>query len=1257
MVNFEHMRAQAKTMVLILLTAIEWPQAVAQFIPNQGQFPTGVYAKQEWGNGNFWATKDGLIWHSWDPEAAQSMHDRSLETMSIPSHAIRLRFIGARWSQPEFKTKSSSTVYNYFKGSDPSHWARNVFVYNQLIFRNVYPNIDLELNTHSGGIKYNWIIHPDGNPEAIQFQYEGLNSLQVEPQELRLSTSLGEIVETIPLVYSVRQNGIDTLFTRYTQTGDTLGFSLNSKQIGRRFKQAVIDPVLVFSTYSGSKADNFGCTGTYDELGNGYAGGTVFDVGLPTTIGAFQIQFGGGVNENLGYGGSRDAAILKFNSAGTQLLYCTYLGGSNNEQPHSMVVDPAGNLFVMGSTRSTNFPSFSHSYKDKSQGDYDFFIAKFNSTGTQLLGSTYVGGSGLDAVGADRSTTSVNNFPLLYNYADEFRGEIICDSSRIYVSGVTYSINFPRSNNSLAFGGKEDAVLFCLSNNLDTLVWSQCYGGVGHDAFYGCALGKNGDLFAAGGTTSSSLENNGVSWKRLLGNAGNADAWIMRFNRNSGQALNGAYYSTPNYEQAYFVQTDNSGNPYIYGQHTSPIPAINARFHINGSGGQFITKLNPELNQVLLQSSFSGGGSNPAGQPNISPSAFLIDRCERIFVSGWGGETNDALYDIFTGASKTIRNKGNTRGLPVSADAPQRNTDGSDFYVAVFSKNMHDLAFATFFGGITSGFKVAEEHVDGGTSRFDKKGIIYQSVCAGCRRNGLFPTTPGAYSPTMKSDNCNNALFKIDFENLNKKPYMLDTFVKVTATQPIVFSKLAFDPDPYDTLELETTWLHRGGMKGADSAQVFVSSGIGSAGLTLIWNTTCNSFSSDTVTLRVMIRDRGCPQADTTYALIRILVEEPPKVIPPSAVCVSYDRKSGKMKVSWPSSTVPAGFFNYFLLERTNPDGSVIILDTIPNNQVGEWIDAGVIDPRNNNYCYALIGVNICGTQVRTQQNFCTVRELNNPITGVPVLATTVDNDKVNRTYWLGSEEPDFKEFEVYRTRRNGTWPDDPFLITTDTFALDSSLDVDIESWCYRVVVVDQCGHISTPSNEGCNVVISGSTVGTPQYYFNLNWIDYQGWNLGVNQWTLERMYSDKPFAPIMNGLVQRQSSDVNLDYDWGGYWYRVIAQEKKPAAQALSAQTSMSNWIYLFQKPEVWVPSGITIDGNGLNDVWGTVPVFVRGYSMKVYNRYGEKIWESNDKHRQWDGFYNDKQVPDGVYAWYLQFEGWDDKTYQKTGTVTVIH
>jgi hypothetical protein len=223
-----------------------------------------------------------------------------------------------------------------------------------------------------------------------------------------------------------------------------------------------------------------------------------------------------------------------------------------------------------------------------------------------------------------------------------------------------------------------------------------------------------------------------------------------------------------------------------------------------------------------------------------------VDRCERIFVSGWGGATNSALYDVNTGATKTHRNKGRTTGLQTTTDAAQKVTDGSDFYIAVFSKNFYSLAYATFFGGISAPGKPAEEHVDGGTSRFDAKGIIYQSVCAGCRRNGLFPVTPTAYSRTMNSDNCNNALFKIDFENLNLKPRLKDTFVQVIATQLILFQLNGVDPDPFDTMYFVTKWLKKGGMSGIDTAKITVVPGIGKASLIVNWPTQCSSYSKDT---------------------------------------------------------------------------------------------------------------------------------------------------------------------------------------------------------------------------------------------------------------------------------------------------------------------------------------------------------------------------------------------------------------------------
>lgn len=558
--------------------------------------------------------------------------------------------------------------------------------------------------------------------------------------------------------------------------------------------------------------------------------------------------------------------------------------------------------------------------------------------------------------------------------------------------------------------------------------------------------------------------------------------------------------------------------------------------------------------------------------------------------------------------------------------------------------------------GVSTGTKKAEEHVDGGTSRFDKKGIIYQSVCAGCRQNGLFPTTVGAYSRTMNSNNCNNALFKIDFENLNKKPFMNDTFIKVTATENISSAHIAYDNDVFDSVKLLYKWIKRGGMFGGDSAVVTTFNDINHAKLNLNWKTTCNSHSKDTAKLLVTVIDCGCPQPDTTYATIAILVEEPPLVVPPDAICVSYDRQSSQMKISWPQTTIPTQFFKYFLLEKTSPSGTKTIIDTIYNNLASSFLDANVVNPQSNNYCYELIGVNVCNTRVPSKNKYCTIRELNNFIEPVDIIHATVFEDKRVDVRWEKSVEPDFKEFEVYKYPKNGSIPNLPNFITKDTILSDSSFNVDKQSFCYRVMVVDKCGHVSKLSNQGCNVVINGNAVGAPKYYFNLNWDDYSAWDSGVDYWILERQYASNPFTPIFSTNQNRFFTDVNLDYDWGGYWYRAIAYEK-PNFEKNRIAKSESNWIYLFQPPEVWVPDAFTVNNDYLNEVWGTVPIFVRKYSMKVYDRWGQKIWESSDKKKQWDGTIDGKQVPDGVYAWLLNFDGWNDKSYQKTGTVMIIH
>lgn len=1217
------------------------------FVPNRGQFPENVQAYSALNIGNSWICNDGITFQFWDPKKIMEIHDRAIESTKIPTQVVKLSFVGGTLKNPEYYGNKSSHYINYYKGNDSKKWVTGIHKYSNIRFHNVYSGVDLEIVSGLNGIKYNWICNAS-DIVKIKIKVDGAECNLLDASTIHFKTKFTEWDENIPSVY-LKNDPSQTLNCEYALDSSVISYRITSASPSKN-KKIVVDPVLVFSTYSGSRADNFGCTGTFDDFGNGYSGGTVFDFGLPTTTGAVQVTFGGGQPEGLGYGGDRDMAILKYNSTGTSLIYCTYLGGNDNEQPHSMVVDSLNNLFVMGTTKSKNFPMVL-GYDNIENGNYDFVITKFNSLGTSIVGSTYFGGSYMDGVGADRSVIPVDNYPLLYNYADEFRGEIITDNKNVYVVGITYSADFPNTLMSPSNTNNEKGVVFALSQDLKKLIWSQeiIAESNSHTALYGIAIGKNDDIFVTGGTTAKDFQTHYANW--INSSHGDVDAILIRLSKSTGAFINGKYFGTGNYEQSYFVQTDLSGNPYIFGQTEGVLPIINSPYSQPGMG-QFIVKHSADLSSVLIQTTFGANGN----MPNISPSAFLVDRCERIFVSGWGGATNTALYDASTGYPKVHRNKGNTRNMDITSNALQSKTDGSDFYIAVFNKNMYSLAFATYFGGITNATRQADEHVDGGTSRFDKKGIIYQSVCAGCERNGLFPTTPGAYSRTMNSDNCNNALFKIDFENLNRKPVMGDTFIKIKATQQIQFKKWAIDADIFDTVRLKYQWINRGKLSGSDSPNIVLNNGIGKASVDFNWKTLCSSWSKDTLKIKVFVADCGCPKADTTFAIISILITEPPVIVPPDAVCVSYDRATAKMKISWPQSYVPGGFFKYFLLEKTDPSGKVTIVDTVRNTLPGFYIDSNVVNPRTNNYCYALLGVSICDVIIRPSLKYCTIGELNTPISEVHLISASVFQDKRVDVKWEKSKEPDFKEYEVYRYPLNGKRQNLPTWVTTDTLLSDSALNVDNQSFCYEIVVTDKCGHYSNSSNKGCNVIIDGSAVGAPDYHFNLNWDTYRGWDSGVSWWNLERMYGPFNFSSIHT--TQYQSFiDNQLDYDWGGYWYRVTGYEKPPASGKFYNGVSESNWIYLIQPPEVWVPDAFTVNGDNLNEVWGTVPVFVKGYSMKVYNRWGEKIWESTAKKQQWDGTFEGKDVQDGVYGWLLEFDGWNNKTYRKTGTVLVIH
>jgi gliding motility-associated-like protein len=194
------------------------------------------------------------------------------------------------------------------------------------------------------------------------------------------------------------------------------------------------------------------------------------------------------------------------------------------------------------------------------------------------------------------------------------------------------------------------------------------------------------------------------------------------------------------------VDVDYAGDVYLTGHTKGPFP-ISAGLYSTAGSRQYIAKLDSSLSTLKWQT-LVGSGQN---KQDIVPSAFMVDQCLNIYLSGWNGQSNVVGFP-------GIQN-GNTLGLPVTGDAYQNNTDGSDFYFMILGHNANQLHYASYLGGQDN------EHVDGGTSRFSKDGTIYQAVCSNCN-NKSFPTTPGAYAPTSGSTGCNMAVFKFSFNQI-----------------------------------------------------------------------------------------------------------------------------------------------------------------------------------------------------------------------------------------------------------------------------------------------------------------------------------------------------------------------------------------------------------------------------------------------------------------------------------------------------------
>jgi len=732
-----------------------------EIIANAGQWPAPVKYRVRLNGGDIYFEQDRLTYHFYQIPATPGHAGRKdakpfgFRQPKVFSHAFQTRFVGAN-PQPELIPDQRKTTYhNYFLGNDPSHWAGGVPLYGVLTYEALYPGIDLRVYGSGEALKYDFLVAPGARAQDIALRFDGADKVFLKEGHLIIRTSVREVKEMPPVAYQIVAGRKQPVACEFVLKGDLLTYGFPDGYDPSY--PLVIDP-LVFSTYTGSVSDNWGFTATYDEDGNAYAGGIQRDAtvgtGYPVTIGAFQ---------NIFMGGTSDVTISKFSPDGSTLIYSTYLGGppgtntfvSYEDQPHSMVVSPEGELVVLGRTNSPNFPTTANAYDPTPNGDYDIFVTRFSADGTALIGSTLLGGTGDD--GVNGSASFGNYSATKFNYGDDARGEVILDGAgNILLAACTNSNNFPTTGGVFQplYGGGQDGVVVKLRPDLSGLLWSSFLGGSGQDAANTIKVDGSGNLFVAGGTASTNFPGPGGGAVPTY-QGGSTDGFVVRLNPNGTSILSKTYAGTSAYDQIYLLDIDRNDEIYVVGQTEGPYPLVNppaGPAYSNPNARQFITRYTNDLGSIDLSTVF---GSANAARPNISPTALLVDRCDNIYVTGWGGSTNQY---------------GNTNGMPLTSDAFQSSTDGSDFYMIVLSRDAQTLIYGSYFGGVNSSGQ-AGDHVDGGTSRFDKNGIVYHAVCAGCWGVSTFPTTPGVWSQTNNATGpgnadpgCNLAIFKLSFD-------------------------------------------------------------------------------------------------------------------------------------------------------------------------------------------------------------------------------------------------------------------------------------------------------------------------------------------------------------------------------------------------------------------------------------------------------------------------------------------------------------
>lgn len=594
---------------------------------------------------------------------------------------------------------------NYYIGNDPTKWVEGAGHYGAVRYKNIYDGIDLVYyGNKKGNIEYDLVVSEGADASKISFNYKGASSVVLNDKgDLVITLGDHTVIQKAPLTYQIGDEAKLIVPSRYEVAGDgKVGIRTDGYDTSRKL---VVDPVVTWSSFLGGSDNDTGNNTAIDGNGNVFISGWTASTDFVTSNGL-----------DTSYGGNEDGFVTKLSSNGV-LLWSTYFGGANHEFTSGIVADNSGNAFIVGQTWSTDFNTI-NGFDTSIGGEKDGFVTKISANGsliwsTYLGGSGEDGAANIAAdtngnvfvTGSTWSTdlntsngfdTSLNgtvnafvtkfstNGALLWSTylgAGEIYGVAIATdkTGNALIAGQTWSAGLDTTNGfDSTYGGLVDAFVTKLSSN-GSLLWSTYLGGSNSDSAREIATDNNGNVLVTGETWSTDFTiRNGIDTSY----GGEQDGFVTKLSSN-GSLLWSTYLGGNDRDEAHGIATDGNGNVFVTGYtRSTDFPTSNG-FDTSYSGNDdaFVTKMSAD--GQLLWSTYLGGNNHDSGN------GIAVDGLGNVVVAGETMSTDFVVSNGFDsslgGAWDAFITKIDHNLPPVTTGASTNSFRENGSAVAVFS--------------------------------------------------------------------------------------------------------------------------------------------------------------------------------------------------------------------------------------------------------------------------------------------------------------------------------------------------------------------------------------------------------------------------------------------------------------------------------------------------------------------------------------------------------------------------------------------